>query len=212
MSDSTIIPNAWPVHQNSLEDRLQVPSHLVVGSPQQESERSRESRCSVKFRDSGWTTATRCGWNFFGEKRVEICMYTERDLFIYCHLTKIYEMNTFYQPILVIFSQISRFEKTWYQNQVSCHLFPLEKRLIVHPQISRGFNECLRKATMKLGLCFIIVGKQVLRTGSKRDASGWSMDFPKNYLSWELQYPEFLDSVKTVCVCMYRSKQGSVGF
>lgn len=27
------IPDAWPVHQNSLEDRLQVPSHLVVGSP-----------------------------------------------------------------------------------------------------------------------------------------------------------------------------------
>ena len=138
-------PTAWPVHQNSLEDRLQVPSHLVVGSPFAEAERSRESRCSVK--SDSVQTATRCGWNFLGKKEW-IYVYTfrerERDLFIYCHLTKIYEMNTFYQPILVIFSQISRFEKTCYQNsskkQVSCHLFPLEKRLIVHPQISRGFT------------------------------------------------------------------------
>ena len=125
---------------------------------------------------------------FWGEKLIYMYVYRERergrDLFIYCHLTKIYEMNTFYQPILVIFSQISRFEKTCYQNssknQVSCHLFPRgKKRLIASPtNFSRLYCSCLRKAAMQLGLCFIIVGKQVLRTGS-----GWSMDFPKNYLS-----------------------------
>ena len=75
-------PTAWPVHQNSLEDRLQVPSHLVVGSPFAEAERSRESRCSVK--SDSVQTATRCGWNFLGKKEwIYVYTFREREREIY---------------------------------------------------------------------------------------------------------------------------------
>ena len=166
------IPNAWPVHQNSPEDRPQVPSHLVVGSP-----------------GGVYVNCSKVGI-FLGKKQMYIYISIHN-----CHLTRNIWNQYITSADFGLFRSNFKHGKNYiriHQNQASCHLFPRNKRghLSRTNQRSRSGWNAKKKLPVESDDAARFVLHHRRETGPPLDPSDWSMDYPMD-LSWDLQYPEF---------------------